>query len=278
MSTWKPRASKMGLYTCCSRAAHIDKAIHDAVMPMPPDADTESSSYADLGTLIHDELQVYLGCVMQTRLDAALEPLRANAAKLYKSREELNEAIGEAVRHAASIFPKAPDGKPWVAEPAGELSNLTGHLDFESQDQTEIIDLKTTSRKPDNAEMKPLHVAQLVNYWDLRGRKAKRAKILYTDSLKGSWAVLTDWIDFTNPFIIEHGNRMAEYRQHLMENPSAFAVLGPHCKEGFCSFRKSRACYASLVPQGAQSQIFENKAKAKKSEFEGPRVKELKLW
>jgi hypothetical protein len=257
----------------------MDKTIHDGKMAMPDDADIESSSYADLGTLIHDRLQVRLGCVMQTRMTEALAPLRTNAAKLYKNDlEALDASIAASVEHAASIFPKAPDGKAWVAEPAGELSNLTGHLDFESQDQIEIIDLKTTSRKPDNAEMKPLHVSQLVNYWDLRGRKAKRAKILYTDSLKGSWAVLTDWIDFTNPFIIEHGDKMAEYRQHLMENPSSFAVLGPHCKEGFCAFRKSRACYASIVPQGAQSQIFENEAKAKKSEFEGPKIKELKLW
>lgn len=275
---WKPRASKMGLYTCCQRAAWLDKAIHEGTVPVPEDADFESSAYADLGTLIHDKLQTRLGCVMQPRLDTAMAPLAANAAKLFKSPEELLEVIEASVEFAASIFPKASDGKPWVAEPAGELHDLTGHLDFESQDQTEIIDLKTTSRKPDNAQMKPLHLSQLVNYWDLRGRKAKRARILYTDSLKGSWAVLTDWIDFENPFVQEHGDLMAKYRAQAMTSPSRFAVLGPHCKEGFCSYRNSKACYASLIPPGTSSTIFENKAKAKKTELEGPKVKELKLW
>lgn len=278
VAPWKPRASKMGLYTCCQRAAWLDKAIHENVMPVPEDGEYDSSAYADLGTLIHDRLQTRLGCVMQTRLDTALSPLRDNAATLFKSLEDLDSTIADSVEFAASIFPKASDGKPWVAEPAGELSDLTGHLDFESQDQSEIIDLKTTSRKPDNARMKPLHLSQLVNYWDLRGRKAKRARILYTDSLKGSWAVLTDWVDFNDPFIQEHGDLMAAYRAKTMKDPSKFAVPGPHCKEGFCAFRNSKACYASLIPPGESSTIHENKTKAKKTEFEGAKIKEPKLW
>lgn len=214
---------------------------------------------------------------MQTRMSSALEPLRENAMKLFDSREALDLVIEAGVEFAVTVFPKAKDGKPWLAEPAGELSNLTGHLDFESQDGTEIIDLKTTARKPDNARMKPLHLAQLVSYWDLRGRKAKTAKILYLDSMKGAWGIMTGAVDFTNPFVIEHGDEMAKYRDHIMADPSAMAVVGDHCKSGFCSYRNSRVCYASLVPSGEESQLHENSLKTK-SVLAGPKVKKVQLW
>lgn len=39
MSTWKPRASKMGLYASCSRSAWLDKAIADGKLPVPEDGE-----------------------------------------------------------------------------------------------------------------------------------------------------------------------------------------------------------------------------------------------
>ncbi len=274
----KPRSSKMGLYASCSRSYYLDNAIAEGSVPKPEDGEYESSAYADLGTLIHDRLQTKLGCVMQARFAGSLAPLVANAATLFKGPEDMEACIAANVVWAATLFPRALDGKPWVAEPEGELPNLTGHLDFESQDMAEIIDLKTTARKPDNARMKPLHLAQLVSYWDLRGRKAKTARILYLDSVKGAWAIMTDVVDFTSPFVQEYANHMSAYRTALMRGASAMPVPGDHCKSGFCSYRNSKACYASLIPAGDKSVLHENDLKAKPSEMAGPKTVIGKLW
>jgi PD-(D/E)XK nuclease superfamily len=275
----KPRASKSGLYASCSYSYWLDSLIQSGVIPKPSDIDDTSSSYADLGTLIHGKLQSKLGCVMQTTLEETLAPMRANASQLFKSEEDMDEAINANVVWASSIFPKALDGKAWVAEPEGEIDTLTGHLDFESQDQAEIIDLKTTSRKPDNARMKPLHLAQLVAYWELRGRKAKTARILYLDSIKGAWAVMTAPVDFSSPFVQEYAEKMSKHRSGLMALKQApLMVPGDHCKSGFCSYRNSSLCYSSLIPPGEGSTIHENKDKAKKSEFAGPKTAAVKLW
>ncbi len=276
---WKPRSSKGGLYALCSYAAWLDKAIESGLIDKPQDGEYSSSAYADLGTLIHDRLQTRLGCVMQTRLDAALAPLRSNAATLFKSEEDLDACMAATVEYAASIFPAALDGKPWLAEPDGELDNLTGHLDFESQDGREIIDLKTTARKPDQGRMKPLHLAQVVQYWDLRGRRAKTARILYVDSMKGSWALMTDAVDFDSPFIREYAEQLSKHRTNLMGLASApMAAPGDHCKSGFCSYRNSKACYNSLIPDGNNTTFYENTLTAKPSVLAGPKVAKVKLW
>ena len=275
---WKPRASKMGLYAACPRASYLDTLVHNHPDMAQPDAETGSSAYADLGTLIHDALQTRLGCVMQTRMTESMAPLRANASSLYSNEEAMEAAIASNVEWASSIFPAAPDGKAWVAEPAGETASLTGHLDFESQDLSAIIDLKTTARKPDNKRMKPLHLAQVVSYWNLRGRKAKWASILYLDSVKGAWAIMTDKVDFTNPMVIEYADDLDLLSRSLMEGVGSRAVPGDHCKSGFCAYRNSKICYASLIPPGESSIVFENSGKTAPSAFQGPKSKELKLW
>ena len=280
MSPWKPRASKMGLYAACPRASYLDALIHKFPEHTPEDGEYSSSAYADLGTLIHDALQTRLGCVMQTRMTESMAPLRTNAATLYSNEEALEAAIASNVEWASSIFPAAPDGKAWVAEPEGETASLTGHLDFESQDGSAIIDLKTTARKPDNKRMKPLHLAQVVSYWNLRGRKAKWASILYLDSVKGAWAIMTDKVDFTNPMVIEYADDLDKLSRDLMrkDGTGSRAVPGDHCKSGFCSYRGSKICYASLIPPGESSVVYENSGKAQPSAFQGPKSKELKLW
>lgn len=278
MIPWKPRASKMGLYASCPRASYLDKLIHENPELRPNDGEYSSSAYADLGTLIHDALQTRLGCVMQTRLTESMQPLRDNAASLYSNPEALEAAIASNVEWAASIFPAAPDGKAWVAEPEGETASLTGHLDFESQDGSAIIDLKTTARKPDNKRMKPLHLAQVVSYWTLRGRKAKWAKILYLDSTKGAWAILTDKVDFTNPFVQEYADNLNNLSYDIMNEPRSMAVPGDHCKSGFCSYRNSKLCYASLIPPGESSELFENSGKPAPNPFQGPKTAKVKLW
>lgn len=274
----KPRASKAGLQALCDRVWFLDNAIATGKL-IVPDVEVTASPYADLGTIIHDELQTRLGCVMQTRMSEAMEPFRANAVNLFKDRSEMDLAIEAVVEFAASIFPKAGDGKPWLAEPANELSDLTGHLDFLSQDGLEIIDLKTTARKPDNARMKPLHLAQIVSYWDLMGRKAKTAKILYVDSLKGSWALLTDAVDFDSPFVQEYADGLRDRRKAMVSgNTGSAPSPGAHCKDGFCSYRNSKACYGSLVPPGESSTIFENKETKKVNPLASPTRKVPKLW
>lgn len=274
---WKSRCSNAGVQTICGFSGELLKKIYEGKQAVLDDMDFSSSAYADLGTVIHNELQIRLGCVMQTRLDEAMDPMWDNAATLFKSMEDLEATVETVVGHALAVFPKAQDGKPWVAEPEDELEDLTGHLDFESQDQSEIIDLKTTARKPDNGRMKPLHAYQLVSYWELRGKKAKTGRILYVDSLKGAWALLTDPIDFQNPLVQEFSEGMKKRRGDLMSGVKQFPTPGEHCKSGFCAFRKSRVCYEGIIPPGGQ--VFTRAGTEKKSEFvrQDPSP-ELKLW
>ncbi len=277
MTGFKTRGSKSGLYCHCGYAANLDEDIKAGRLEVTDDMDFSSSPYADLGTLIHNELQVALGCVMQTRLDEALDPMWANAAKLFRDLEECENAVEKAVNHGVSVFPKAMDGKAWVAEPEDALVDLTGHLDFESQDLTEIVDLKTTSRKPDKGRMKALHLYQLVSYWDLRGRKAKTGRILYLDSLKGEWALMSDPVDFDNPFIQEFAEGLKRRRKDIYDGVRFSPTPGEHCKSGFCSYRDSKACYASLVPPGGQ--VYVAKGAEKKSAFETKTPsKAVTLW
>jgi hypothetical protein len=275
---FKTRCSKSGLYNLCGYSATLDEAIQAGAQPVLDDMDFSSSAYADLGTIIHNELQVRLGCVMQERLPGMMEPMWLKAQELFKDREELEAVVSRAVEFAAGIFPKALDGKPWVAEPEDALTDLTGHLDFESQDLSEIIDLKTTARKPDHGRLKPLHLYQLVSYWELRGRKAKTGRILYVDSLKGDWAIMSDPVDFQSDAIAFFAEGMAERRKDIFNGTKRFfPVPGDHCKSGFCSYRNSRVCYSGLVPPGGTLTL--NKGAKTKNDFahkEGP--KEVKLW
>jgi len=274
---FKTRGSKSGLYAHCDYAAYLDRMIRDGKLPVSDDMDFTSSPYADLGTIIHNEIQIALGCVMQTRLDEAMDPLWANAVQLFRDKDEMEIIVDAAVSHALAVFPKAQDGKPWVAEPEGETDTLTGHLDFESQDGLEIIDLKTTSRKPDGPRMKPLHLYQLVSYWDLRGRKAKTGRILYLDSLKGSWSFMSDPVDFDNPFVQEFAEGLLEGRKAIAAGAKAYPTPGEHCKSGFCSYRASKACYNSLVPPSGQVQLASGSEKP--NAFASKvKPKEVKLW
>jgi hypothetical protein len=273
---WKPRCSSAGLNTICGFSAELTKKIHDGSQEVLDDMDFSSSAYADLGTIIHNELQTRLKCVMQTRLEESLAPMWDNASKLFKGQDDLKSVVETVVLHALSVFPTAPDGKPWVAEPEDELPDLKGHLDFESQDQTEIIDLKTTARKPDNRRMKPLHAYQLVSYWELRGKKAKRGRILYVDSMKGGWAVLTDPIEFDNPLVQTFSAGMKAKRDQVLEGVPQFPTPGDHCKAGFCPFRNSRICYNGIVPLGSQE--FVRKGCEKKSGFVAPETSKVDLW
>lgn len=272
----KTRGSKSGLYCHCGYAANLDEAILSGSLATSADMDFSSSPYADLGTLIHAALQEHLGCVMQTKIPGADEAMWLNAATMFRDMSECEDAVDKAVAHGASIFPKALDGKPWVAEPEGETEDLTGHLDFESQDLAEIVDLKTTARKPDKGRMKPLHLYQLVSYWDLRGRRAKTGRILYLDSLKGEWAIMSDPVDFDNPFIQEFAAGLALRRKEIHAGKKFFPTPGEHCKTGFCSYRNSSACYNALVPPGGQ--VYIAKGAEKPHAFAGARPQKVKLW
>ncbi len=277
MTGFKTRGSKAGLYCHCGYAANLDEDVKSGRLPVSDDMDFSSSPYADLGTLIHNELQVALKCVMQTRLEESLSPMWDNAAKLFRNKEECEDTVEKAVNLGVSVFPAAMDGKPWVAEPEDELEDLTGHLDFESQDLTEIVDLKTTARKPDKGRMKPLHLYQLVSYWDLRGRKAKTGRILYLDSMKGEWALMSDPVDFDSDAIQFFADGLSKRRREIFKGMRYFPTPGDHCKSGFCSYRDSKACYANLVPPGGQVHIA--KGAEKKSAFETKTPsKAVTLW
>lgn len=249
----------MGAYHQCERRAWYDKAIYDGVVELF--GDHASSGYADLGTLIHHATQTKLGCVFPATIEVeptfdALDSMLPNASTLFKGDFKATErAIDDASDLAAKTMPAAPDGKPWLAEPAYELDWLTGHIDFLSQDLSTIVDLKTTSRKPDHNRVKPPHLVQLCMYYLLADRKPKVGKILYVDSLKASWAILSHDIEFDNPFVADFIDALREKIDWLRSmDTSAISVMprpGNHCDSDFCPYKAE--CRDKLIPPAGET-------------------------
>lgn len=246
----------MGAYHMCERRAWYDKAVHDGVIP--PLGDHSSSAYADLGTLIHAVTQGRLDCAFPPTPEENREKERqdddamfANASTLFKGDfKATDRAIGSAATMAAKSMPPTPDGKVWLAEPAFEYDWLSGHIDFLSQDHSTIVDLKTTSRKPDHNRVKPPHLVQLCMYYLLADRKPTYGYILYVDSLKASWAILSQPIEFANPFVSDYIDALRQKIDWLRAiDTTAHSITprpGNHCESDFCPYRAD--CRDKLIP------------------------------
>ncbi len=248
---WKPRPSAIGGYLECDYRAAYDRAIaEDPQILFQMSQETQASvgsasPYADLGTCIHFHLQDGLRCEFPggDPLPHAPTPeQRLNAAKLFNNDLTiLDQKIRESATLAAHHLPKPADGRPWLAE--GEFpdpAKLTkaGHIDFLSQDWTELWDLKTTSKPPAHMRVKPAHLHQLLTYRRCAKNKPRRGGILYVDSLRASWALAVP-IDFESEAMLELGEHTVEYTKFLRSSQLAKRAvprMGTHCSENFCPY------------------------------------------
>ena len=167
---WKPRSSSLAGYAYCDARALYDRALYEGTM-QPAPAGERDTKYADLGTLIHAAAQTLAGCVFDGPVPLSdtdgegTRQLRVSAAKLFNDDQAaLMRAVAAAAAAAVSALPAAPDGKPWRAEVRASNRFLSGHIDLLSHDGTVLIDLKTTSRKPDHNRVKGEHFMQMLAY------------------------------------------------------------------------------------------------------------------
>lgn len=162
----------------------------------------------------------------------------ASGAKRFGNDPARHRSMVDAVAAlAAQQMPKAPDGKPWIAEGSWENDLFTGHTDFTSQCLTMGGDLKTTSRPPVHNKVKARHLAQIASYYLLTG--IPLWWVLYVDSMKAQWACLC-WVDFTKPDMQFYAEQI-EGLGRLLGGPHlldiAFPNLGDHCSDDWCPYR-----------------------------------------
>jgi len=231
-----PRSSSLGAYLLCDYRAALDRA---AIEAGEVPGCNQSSAYADLGTCIHYRLQTTMGCIFPKDHEGPPEQaILDNAANLFNNDPTRTEqAIQKAAGLAMVHMPRAPDGQLWLAELAVKAprKRLTGHIDFLSQDRTTIVDLKTTSRKPDHNRMKGEHLAQLVGY-KIMVPEATTGHILYVDGPKAQWAMLVS-VDFTNEYIKEYITQIHDYIGYLRSKQLFVRCtprIGSHCQSTFC--------------------------------------------
>jgi len=236
MKTWTPRSSSLAGYLYCQARAAYDRAyaVGDLVAE---DTGPRDMKYADLGTIIHQELQQHLGCVFDTPPEPhSIETITSAAALFGGDATKLMPAVNSAVLAAAGSMPQAADGKPWRAEVRAKSRLLTGHIDFLSQDGTQLIDLKTTSRKPDHNRVKGEHFLQMLAYKFLVP-SITSAHILYVDAVGARWAMLSPPMDFASPDLLAQVERLPAFLRRIRSKniyASAIATPGGHCASGFC--------------------------------------------
>jgi len=247
--TWKPRSSSLAGYMYCQARAAYDRALAVGDMEPAP-AGERDTKYADLGTMIHLALQQGLGCVFDHAPDPIDEATAKSAAKLFgDDLTRLNSAVLAAAAAGKSAMPQAPDGKPWRAEVAAKSRFLTGHIDFLSQDGTVLIDLKTTSRKPDHNRVKGEHFLQMLAY-KMLVPSITSAHILYVDAQQARWTLLSPPINFGPGSEAEA--QLAPLLTFLKRirakkiYQTAIAAPGGHCAGCFCPH--TAICKDALIP------------------------------
>jgi hypothetical protein len=244
---WKPRASSLAGYLYCQARAAYDRAYAVGDLEAPP-AGERDTKYADLGSLIHLNLQYKLGCLFDETPDPNSPEQFASAAKLFGDNlDRLRLAVDAAAAAGAAAMPAAPDGLPWRAEVHAKSRILTGHIDFLSQDGTVLIDLKTTSRKPDHNRVKGEHYAQMLAY-KLLVPSIQRAHILYVDAQQARWTMLSPPIDFTSEAAVDQLARLVPFLKRIRSRRvyQSIAAPGGHCSGCFCPH--TAICKDRLIP------------------------------
>jgi hypothetical protein len=249
MKRWKPRSSSLAGYMYCTARAAYDRALAVGDLEPAP-AGERDTKYADLGSLIHLAMQVKMGCVFDTPTEPCPLEMNVSAAKLFgDDQHRLQRAIDAATAAGLSAMPKAPDGLPWRAEVRATSPYLSGHIDFLSQDGTTLIDLKTTSRKPDHNRVKGEHFLQMLAY-KMLVPTITRAHILYVDSQQARWTLLSPPIDFSPgseaeaqlPRLLQFLKRIRSVKIY----DTAIAAPGGHCSGCFCPH--TAICKDKLIP------------------------------
>ncbi len=242
--SWSPRASSLGYYIACDYRAALDKLVASGQMPAVPYV---PAPYADLGTMIHYTLQQAMGCVFPNGHQGPPGPdTLINAATLFKDLNACAVAIAAATALAQANMPKKPG--VWFAERAFKARKLQGHADFISADGEDLVDLKTTSRKPDHCRMKSEHFIQMCAYKYLCPT-LRRGHVLYVDSLKAQWAMCIE-IDFETEHMKEFMVQLEQQLKYLTSkrlDQNCFPHLGAHCSSGFCPY--IGMCKDKLIPE-----------------------------
>lgn len=291
-TSWRPRASSLGAYALCSQRAAFDRGISEGVIE-PAIRSDSMSPYAALGTVEHFHLQDGLRCTFPKRdkawigrhqgeikqiatdyfggdMGAAVsafasgDPLAfaptlaeiAAAQSLFDSKDTMMGIVRDTVRAAADQMPKLAAGVTWLAEPFVDTSKdlAPGHIDFLSSDNAWIVDLKTTSRKPDGGKVKTEAFWQLCDYHLNTG--APKGRVLYVDSKGGEWTLVVD-IDFMSDivqsFLPNVPKLVKRLRSNKLYDEAYPQLLNKQCGDSFCPY--TAICRDALIPKGTDKGI-----------------------
>lgn len=252
LTKWKPRASQIGGYFACGQRAGLDRLVHDKVIE-PPGCD-ETSGYAAFGSLCHSRWQDLLGAVRETaeEPDRAASDQAAALAHFNGDAAALTAAVEKVAALAVRNTPTLAPGATWRAEVGLKHRDMTGHIDLLASDGSWMIDLKTTSRKPDHSRPKAAHLYQLAAYAYMLPERPARGMLLYVDSTpKAAWALPCGY-DLGEEGQRELSQQVEAYARHLRTAGflrTAVPNLGPHCSGGFCPY--VQMCRERYTPPAA---------------------------
>jgi hypothetical protein len=253
---WTPRSSSIGNYFACTQRAAFDRAIHQGLITIEEiglEEGCQDTKYADFGSLCHLAWQQKMNAIFHSPLptDAEIQRMLAAAAPLTPDVAAAVEATASAA--VAAMAPLAGGTAGWRAEVQLKPRKLplTGHIDLYDMQRGILVDLKTTSRKPDHNRPKPAHLYQVCAYSLLlkaEGLKATKGYLLYVESVRARWAVLCE-IDMTTPAWAEFESQMLSYLKFL-KSATLFKLarpnIGAHCQNQFCPY--VAACRDHYLP------------------------------
>lgn len=250
---WTPRSSSVGNYFACTQRAAFDRAIAQGLIQIEElglEAEgCHDTKYADFGSLCHLRWQQLMGTTPPVPADDELARMVESASALAPDVE----AAVMATARAAHTAMQDVTTTGWIAEldckPKG--LPLTGHIDLYDPKLGTIVDLKTTSRKPDHNRPKPAHLYQVCAYsllLEAMGRPANTGYLLYVESVRARWTVLCP-IDLTSAAWTEFKEQMRSYLKFL-KSAQLFKLarpnIGAHCQNQFCPY--VAACRDHYLP------------------------------
>lgn len=254
---WRPRSSSIGNYFACTQRAAFDRAIAQGLIKVEDigleDEGCRDTKYADFGTLCHLQFQKAMGAEIPFPPDAELEQLIASAQALTPSGHVTDAILATSTQAVAAMEPVGAAPSGWIAELDCKPRSLalTGHIDLYDSDRGVVVDLKTTSRKPDHNRPKPAHLYQMCAYsllLDAMGLPAHTGYLLYVESVRARWSVLCP-IDMTTDAWAEFKSQMLGYIKFL-RSAQLFKLarpnLGAHCQNQFCPY--VAACRDHYLP------------------------------